>query len=117
MKTTMLITLALVLNLSMTFASENMPKKPIMNVVESNYQMLLTQAENDMVEFVLLKTNSDVFKVKVYDTKGDRLFTKRIKKNNKSKTSFEISELPTGTYTFLIERNGEELETRPVIKK
>lgn len=117
MKTTFLITVIVALGLNMTFASENLPKKPILNVVETSYQMLLTQPENNLVVFTLYKEQGDLFKVKVYDVRGNRLFTKRIKRNNKSKTSFDLSELPIGSYFVKVERNKEELYSRQIDKK
>ena len=117
MKTTFFITLILALNLSMTFASENFPKKPVLKVAETNYQMLLTQSDDNMLEFTLIKAEGDLFKVKLFNADGDRVFVKRIKRNNKSKTSFDISLLPIGEYKIQVEKDGSELYTKQIEKK
>lgn len=117
MKSTFLITVLVALSLGISFASENLSKKIILNVVETNYQMLLTQSENSQVDFTLIKSEGDVFKVKVCDLEGNRLTTKRIKRNNKTKTSFDLSELPIGSYVVQVERNGKMLYSKQVEKK
>ena len=117
MKKTVFIALFLALNLSLAFASTMQPEKPVLNAVEQNYELSLTRLSNHEFIFRLLKEEGDVFKVRVMDSDGNRLYCHKIKKHNKSKTTFDISEFPTGEYTFHIVRNNKVLYTEKIEKK
>ena len=116
MKKVALITLTLALSLSFAFAGNLQPEKPVRKAKEANYELLLSQVSNEHLIFRLIKENKDVFKVRVFDAEGKTLYCHRIKKNNKSKTTFDISEFPAGEYKFQIVKNKEVLFTETVEK-
>ena len=46
------------------------------------------------------KFGSDVVKIKIYDNEGNTVYTERVKKATLMLKRFDVSELPTGEYTY-----------------
>ena len=119
MKTLSALILFVLLNLGSVYSSnsQNKPEKPVIQISEKHYELLLSRASNNEVIFRLVKEKNDVFKLRILDSEGKKIHYYKVKRRNKIKTTFDISEFPAGEHTFQILRNRKEIHSMKIEKE
>ena len=56
-------------------------------------------------------------KVQIYEESGKLLYTRILRKKGNSKIAYDISQLPSGNYTFELYKNRELVSSKPIMKQ
>jgi len=115
---TLILTTALVVLATLTFAQSdttNLENSLILNT--KDVQASIFPTSNDLVTMHLEKKPGTLVVLKVREENGKLLYQKRIKKHNNSRIKFDISEFPSGTYTFELVKDKQVLYTKRIDKR
>jgi hypothetical protein len=85
--------------------------------METTFQAAINEYHNNVVEFRVEKPAEDAVWMKILDEKGLIMYAKRVKKGSLVELDCEISKLPTGTYDYVVIRNGKEELRKSIAKK
>ena len=112
MKTTMIFAAAIAVILSSgVYASVMSSPEP-----DTSFKALINKYPKNVVELRMQKAPGDEVKLTVYDEKGLKLYNRRVKKHNVVELDMDLSNLENGTYTFVVEKNGEVVLEKEIEK-
>lgn len=115
---TLILTIALLVITSLSFAQENQVADSNNIVFDSeSVQCVMFPVSNDMVTMILEKDPGEKVNVRIKSSNSDLLYQKRINKVDKARVKFDISQFPTGEYTFELVQGKEVLYTKIFSKK
>jgi hypothetical protein len=114
---TLVLTTALVVLSTITFAQKEIAKATETKTeAKENVICNLYPSAEEQVTLILRKESGEKLIVKVSDSEGSMVHQKRIKKADDSKITYDISDLPQGTYTFEVIKDKEVVYTQNVRK-
>ncbi|MBN2173821.1 MAG: DUF3244 domain-containing protein [Bacteroidales bacterium] len=114
---TLVLTTALVVLTTITFAqSNNASVNQTKTETAENVVCNLYPSADNQVTLILSKADGEKVDVRLKDDEGSLLYNDRIKKSNKNKITYDITELPKGTYTFEVLKDREVVYSKEVRK-
>jgi hypothetical protein len=116
---TKILTLAvigLLLGLSVTAQKEETNNVNVNCDTASDFRACINKHHNNIVEFRLVKSDDDIVWIMIKDEDGETLYQRRIKKHNTVELDFDLRNVPTGKYEYIIERNGDEYLKKTIEK-
>jgi len=114
---TLILTTALVVLTTLTFAQSENENKEVHKVLNTeDVKATIYPNSNDMVTLMLQKKPGEVVTIKVKEENGKLVYTKRIKKADSTKTKFDIHQFPAGEYTFELVKDRKVLYTKKISK-
>ena len=115
---TLLLTTALVVLTALSFAQQETTSLSNDNVqVTDQVKCVIFPNSSDMVTMIVDKPPGEKVNVRIKEGNKKVLYQKRIKKDDKTKVKYDISEFPSGEYTFELVKGKEVLYTKTITKK
>ena len=115
---TLILTTAMVVLTTLSFSQNELAAKSNDYVLNSeDLTVAMFANSEDQVTMILLKNPETVVKLKVKSENNRVLYTKRFKKADKSHVRYDISEFPTGEYTFEIVKDKDVLYSQKFAKR
>ena len=111
MKTRIITTAVLVLALSVSVLADGKKETApasTTNVSVKECQFCINEYRDNIIEFRIVNANNAKITLKVYD-KGVKICHRNFKKVNGLELDCDLSTLRDGNYTFVIEKNKEEI--------
>lgn len=112
MKTRIITTAVLVIALSISVFADGKKETALVstsNVSVKECQFCINEYRDNIIEFRMVKANTEKITLKVYSDKGVKIYYRNFKKANGLELDCDLSNLRDGDYTFVIEKNKEEI--------
>jgi hypothetical protein len=69
---------------------------------------------NDIIEFRVAKPSGEKVVLKIYSEKNNKIYQKTLKREKAIELNCDMSDMGNGTYSCVIERNGEEVVRKDI---
>ena len=115
---TVVLTAALVVLTIATFAQKESPVKSndfVLNTDEIS--IAFYPNSTDAVTMILTKDNDQKVKVRVSNSDEKVLYERRYARINRTKVKYDVSEFPSGEYTFEVIKNNEVIFSKNFTKR
>ncbi|MDD5507676.1 MAG: hypothetical protein PHD25_05015 [Bacteroidales bacterium] len=91
---------------------------PVDSVAEKNasVECVVYTSHDGLITFRMVKAPDEVVRVGLYDTKGNLLVSRRYKRINSVKLSYDLSECPDGNYEIRVSTSDATVFSRSVAK-
>jgi hypothetical protein len=116
MKTTIAIAALMVL---MTAASVNAKPDSTWTRISNDlaFQAAVNAQLNNVIEFRVIKPTGDKVVLKIYTDRNNKIYQRSIRNENSIELDCDMQNFGKGTYTCVIERNGQEVVRKAVTLK
>ena len=81
----------------------------------SNVECVVYTSQGGLLTFRMVKVPEEVVKVALYDAKGDLLVSRKFKRINNVKLSYDLSECPDGRYEIRVSNRDEVVFSSSVV--
>lgn len=91
---------------------------PVDSVADKNasVECVVYTSHDGLITFRMVKAPDDVVSVGLYDAKGDLLVSRKYKRVNSVKLSYDLSECPEGNYEIRVSTSDATVYSRTVAK-
>ena len=72
---------------------------------------------NNIIEFRVAKSAGDIVVLKIYGANDHKIYQRKLRKEEGLELNCDMSDMDKGTYTCVIERNGEEVVRKAITLK
>lgn len=115
---TLILTTALVVITTLTIAqTEKTGENNPLALNQQEISAVIYPTTNEMVTMLIEKEPGVVVSLKVKEEDGNVIYRKKIKKDNLSRTRFDISQFPSGLYTFELVKKNETIYSKVIDKQ
>jgi len=114
MKTTAIKFTAILMLLTLVFSFNSFAQKQ--NSEESKVFTAFTLKGDNLVNIRLIKPADQAVTINVFDDTRKRVFTKKISKKDNLLLTHDITEFPSGTYTYEIKQGRDVIKSCSVVK-
>ena len=115
---TLVMTTALLMLATIAFTQEKMQADSNNIVFEGKHiKCVMYPSNNDMITMILEKEPGEKVNLRIKQSDSEILYQKRMNNVDKARVKFDISDFPSGEYTFELVRGNKVLYTKNFAKK
>lgn len=111
---TAILTAALMIVMTVSFAEVKPDTLSNTSKNEKNFKVWVINPADMTLQFNVSNPDNDKVVLKIYNDEMAKIFHRTVKNEKEASVSADLSKLGTGTYTYVVERNGKE-EVRKTI--
>ena len=104
---TAILTAAMMILMTVTFAGTN-PDTITNTNKDKNFKVWVIRPDDLTLKFTVSNPDHDKVVLKIYNDEMSKIFFRTLKNENETSVSADLSKLESGTYTYVVERNGRE---------